>query len=124
MKYYSEQSFTYENRLGITFIFVIIMKKVLLKKIVMSPEVRRNDKIEDDELVKDTVAVTRDIYWLFEYWEIGLRLDPIGGRFFDSIDELNEELNTEFDEKDVVPFDEHVQKMDDKWFKVLAKVNN
>lgn len=100
------------------------MKKVLLKKIVMSPEVRRNDKIEDDEIVKDTVAVTRDIYWLFEYWEIGLRLDPIGGRFFDSIDELNEELNTEFDEKDVIPFDEHVQKMDDKWFKVLAKVNN
>jgi len=62
MKYYSKQSFTYENRLGITFIFIIIMKKVLLKKIVMSPEVRRNDKIEDDEIVKDTVAVTRDIY--------------------------------------------------------------
>lgn len=105
------------------------MQKVLLKKIIMSPEVRFTWEYDEkwnpiDEIVNNWEVVEREIFWLFDVWQVSIREIPIGWTFFDSIDELNKKLWTNFKEKDIWLFDKIMEEKSSAWKKVLKKVNN
>lgn len=105
------------------------MKKVLLKKIIMSPEVRFTWKYDEewnpiDEVVRSWEEIEREIFWLFDVWQISVRDEPIWWKFFDNIDELNKALWTSFKNSDVLAFDKVLEEKSIAWKKVLKRVND
>lgn len=92
------------------------MQQFVLKKVLSIGKVESKDWV-DYLSNKNSI---RNLYWLFNVGAVSLNEIPIGWRFFDSLEELNQELGKEFTEKDVKDFDEMLnQKKKDreKWLK-------
>lgn len=93
------------------------MQQVLLKKLLMVSNVESKDW---EDYITDEPGVTRELYGLFEVGAVSIQEVPIGWRFFDSLKELNEALDTSYQIKDVKDFDETFKKKKadrEKWLK-------
>lgn len=65
--------------------------------------------------------VIKDIYWLFNVYPVSMDMEPVWWRFFDSLEELNEALWTDFKDKDVEFFWNVRKKKDEDRNAVLKK---
>lgn len=72
----------------------------MLKKIILIPQVSCTEGWED-YIDKSQPEVVKDIYGLFNIYPVSMDMEPVWWRFFDSLEELNETLWTDFKEKDV-----------------------
>lgn len=81
--------------------------QVLLKKTL---HISKVDSIDGDDYVTDDEWITNDLYWLYEVGKVSIHEAPVGWKCFDSLDELNANFGTTYEEKDAKDFYKTLEK--------------